>query len=386
MRHLRLGMVGGGPGAFIGGVHRMAARLDGHFTLVACALSPDPARAAAGAAALGIAPDRAHADFGAMARAEAARPDGIDVVAITAPNDVHYPAARAFLEAGIHVICDKPLCRDMREALALEAVVVASGRAFVLTHNYTGYPMVRHAREMVAAGELGRIRLVHVEYAQDWLTNALERTGQEQAGQKQAAWRTDPVRTGGGGCLGDIATHAFNLAEFVSGLRVESLAAELTTFVEGRRLDDNVQAMLRFEGAARGALWSSQVAPGHENALRLRISGEAASLDWRQEHPNHLHVGRLGQPASMITRGGAGAGLAAAHATRIPAGHPEGYLEGFAQLYADAAALIRGWNTGDTGPGAHLLPGIAEGIRGMRFINAALRSSGADGAWVSLEN
>jgi len=380
-RRLRLGMVGGGRGAFIGNVHRIAARLDGQYDLVAGALSSDPERARASALDLGIPPDRAYDSFEAMARAEASLPDRIDVVSIVAPNHVHHAAARAFLGAGFQVICDKPLTRTLEEAEDLAAVVARSGRLFVLTHNYTGYPMVRQAREMVAAGELGAVRVVQLEYPQDWLTVRLEETG-----QKQAEWRTDPARSGAGGCVGDIGTHAFNLAEFVTGLRCEALAADLSTFVPGRRLDDNAQMMLHFAGGARGLLWASQVAPGNENALRLRVFGERGGLEWAQEQPNHLRWSRFGQPSAMITRGGSGAGAAAAHATRLPAGHPEGYLEGFAQLYRDTAELIRAAQEGRApDPACTLVPGIAEGVRGMRFIAAAVASSRADAAWTRLE-
>ena len=380
-RLLRLGMVGGGHGAFIGGVHRIAARLDGQYELVAGALSSDPERARASARDLGIAPDRAYDTFEAMARAERTRPDRIDVVAIVAPNHVHHAAARAFLDAGFHVICDKPLARTVDEAEDLAGAVARSGKLFVLTHNYTGYPMVRQAREMVAAGELGAIRVVQAEYPQDWLTTRLEETG-----QKQAAWRTDPARSGAGGCVGDIGTHAFNLVEFVTGLSCEALAADLTSFVPGRRLDDNAQILLRFSGGARGMMWASQVAPGNENALRLRVYGEKGGLEWAQEHPNHLRFSPFGRPSCVISRGGSGAGAAAAHATRIPAGHPEGYLEGFAQIYRDAAELIRATQEGRApDPACTLVPGIAEGVRGMRFIAAAVASSGGNAGWRRLE-
>jgi predicted dehydrogenase len=379
-RRLRLGMVGGGHGAFIGNVHRIAARLDGQYDLVAGALSAEPERARASALDLGIAPDRTYDDFAAMARAEASRPDRIDVVSIVAPNHVHHAAARTFLDAGFNVICDKPLTRTLEEAEDLAAAVARSGKLFVLTHNYTGYPMVRQAREMVAAGELGTLRVVQVEYPQDWLTVRLEETG-----QKQAEWRTDPARSGAGGCVGDIGTHAFNLAEFVTGLRCEALATDLSTFVPGRRLDDNAQMMLRFSGGARGLLWASQVAPGNENALRLRVFGEKGGLEWAQEHPNQLRWSPFGQPSAMITRGGSGAGPAAAHATRIPAGHPEGYLEGFAQIYRDTAELIRAAQDGrPPDPACTLVPGVADGVRGIRFIQAAVASSRADSAWTRL--
>jgi predicted dehydrogenase len=377
---LKLGMVGGGRGAFIGAVHRIAARLDDQYEVVAGALSADPERARASAADIGIAPERAYADFRTMARAEAERPDGIDVVAIVTPNHLHHPIARAFLDAGIHVICDKPISRTVEEAEDLVRAVAKSGKVFVLTHNYTGYPMVRHAREMIAAGELGPIRIVQAEYPQEWLTTPLERSG-----QKQAEWRTDPERSGAGGCLGDIGTHAFNLAEFVSGLRIECVAAELTTFVDGRRLDDNVQMMLRFAGGARGALWSSQVAPGHENGLQLRLYGEKGGLIWHQERPDHLHFTPYGKSPQLVTRGGPAAASAAAHATRIPAGHPEGFLEGFAQLYADAAALIRARESGRTpDASAALLPTAEDGLRAMRFIAATVSSSRDDSAWTPL--
>jgi predicted dehydrogenase len=377
MRRLRLGMVGGGQGAFIGAVHRMAARLDDRWELVAGALSADPGRARDSAAALRIAPDRAFADFGAMARAEARRADCIDAVAIVTPNHVHHPAAAAFLDAGIHVICDKPLATTLAEARDLADRRERSGCLFALTHNYTGYPMVRQAREMVAVGALGTIRLVQVEYAQDWLATALEATG-----NKQAEWRTDPARSGPAGCLGDIGTHAFELAEFVTGLACTELAAELSTFVAGRRLDDNAQLLLRFAGGARGMMWASQVAPGNENALRLRVFGERAGLEWQQEHPNQLRLAPLGEPPRVLGRGAAGAGAAAAHATRIPSGHPEGYIEAFAQLYADFAEQITArLESRAPHPASLLVPSVQDGIRGIAFITAAVASSGSNGAW-----
>jgi predicted dehydrogenase len=381
-RRLRLGMVGGGQGAFIGAVHRIAARLDDRYDLVAGALSSNPDRARASAADLHIDPARAYANFAEMARAEAARPDGIDVVSIVTPNHLHRQAAEAFLAAGIHVICDKPATRTLAECESLAAAVASSGKVFVLTHNYTGYPMIRQAREMIAANELGVIRVIQVEYPQDWLSTPLEKTG-----QKQAEWRTDPARSGVGGSVGDIGVHAFNLAEFVTSLHCRELAADLTTFVPGRRLDDNAQMLLRMQGGARGMLWSSQVAPGNENSLRLRVYGEKAGLEWAQETPNTLVFSPLDKATHTITRGGVAASRAAAHATRIPAGHPEGYLEGFAQIYTDAAELIQAAIDGR--PAASetaLLPGIKEGIRGMRFITAAVASSEANAAWISLDD
>lgn len=376
---IRLGMVGGGQGAFIGAVHRMAARLDGAFVLVAGALSADPARARASAAELGLAPERSYASFAAMAAAEAARADGIEAVAIVTPNHLHFAAAKAFLDAGIHVICDKPLTATLEEAEALARLAAASGRLFVLTHNYTGYPMVRQAREMVAGGALGALRVVQVEYAQDWLTEPLERSG-----HKQAAWRTDPARSGAGGCVGDIGTHAYNLARFVSALEVAELAADLTTFVAGRALDDNVSVLLRFAGGAKGMLWASQVAPGNENALRLRLYGAEGGLEWDQEVPDRLWFTPFGQPRRLITRGSAAAGESAGRLTRIPAGHPEGYLEAFANIYAEAAAAIHAARAGQAVAAEVQFPTAADGLEGLRFIDACVRSSQRNAAWVAL--
>ena len=379
-RRLRLGMVGGGQGAFIGAVHRIAARLDDRFELVAGALSSDPGRACTSAAELHIEPGRSYAGFAEMAEREAALPDGIDVVAIVTPNHMHAAPAHAFAARGIHVICEKPMTHDLEDARQLYDAVRASGVVFALTHNYTGYPMVRQARDMVASGALGALRVVQVEYPQDWLTTSLEATG-----HKQASWRTDPARSGGGGCTGDIGTHAFNLVEFVTGLRCESIAADLTSFVPSRRLDDNAHMLLRFGGGARGMLWSSQVAPGNENALRLRVFGETGSLDWSQEQPNQLLFSPFGEPPRLIRRAGPGAGAAAAYASRIPAGHPEGYLEGFAQLYRDTAEQISARLEGRApDPASLLVPGLEDGLRGMQFITAALASSQADAAWTAI--
>jgi predicted dehydrogenase len=377
---IRLGMVGGGQGAFIGAVHRIAARIDDRYELVAGAFSSDPARSRASAAELHVAPDRAYASWGEMVAGETSRPDRVEAVAIVTPNHMHADPAIAFLDAGIHVICDKPLCHTLDAAQALEAAVRRSRALFALTHNYTGYPMVRQARAMVAEGAIGEVRVVQVEYPQDWLTTPLEETG-----QKQAAWRTDPARSGAAGSVGDIGTHAFNLAEFVTGLEVERVAAELSTFVPGRRLDDNAHMLLRFTGGARGMLWCSQVAPGNENGLRLRVYGAKGGLEWAQEQPNALLHTPHGEPPRLIRRGGHGASPAAAQATRIPSGHPEGYLEAFAQIYRDFAEQVvaaRGGRAADAA--ARLVPGIEQGMRGMRFIAAAVASGQRDAAWVSL--
>ncbi|MCC0040415.1 MAG: Gfo/Idh/MocA family oxidoreductase [Brucellaceae bacterium] len=383
---IRLGMVGGGQGAFIGAVHRIAARIDGHFALVAGALSSDPERAKVSAAELGLDPDRSYGSFAEMAKAEAKRADGIEAVAIVTPNHMHWPAAKAFLEAGIHVICDKPLTSNLADAKKLAALAEKSGRLFVLTHNYTGYPMIRQARAMVAAGELGDIRVVHAEYPQDWLTEALE-----DSGQKQASWRTDPSKSGAGGATGDIGTHAYNLARFVTGLELDALSADLDAFVPGRRLDDNAHVMLRFKAkgkapGAKGMLWASQVAPGNENALKLRVYGTKGGIEWHQEQPNHLWYTPFGEPKRLITRGGAGANDAAARVSRVPSGHPEGYLEGFATIYSEAAAAIRAARRKKGKlPGDVIFPTVADGVEGVAFVEACVKSSKKNGAWTKLQ-
>lgn len=361
-------MVGGGNDAFIGAVHRIAARMDDRFELVAGALSSTPEKAMESGKALGLDPDRTYADFTEMAKREVRLKNGIEAVAIVTPNHVHAVAAKEFLKRGIHVICDKPLTATMADARKLVKAAEASKALFILTHNYTGYPMIRHAKQMIADGELGEIRVVQAEYAQDWLTQPLETEG-----QKQAAWRTDPERSGAGGSIGDIGTHAHNLACFVTGQKVESLSADLHAFVPGRQLDDNAHMMLRFDGGARGMLWSSQVAPGNENGLRLRIYGEKGGLEWAQEDPNYLWFTPFGEPKQKLTRGGAGGPT---DGTRIPAGHPEGYLEGFANIYTEAANAIAGKPA--------VYPTIHDGLDGMKFIDACVKSSGRNGAWVKL--
>lgn len=374
---LSLGMIGGGEGAFIGGVHRMAARLDGRWTLAAGAFSSDAGRSQAFGRTLGLADDRCYGDWRAMAQAEAARPDRIDAVAIVTPNHLHHGPAKAFLEAGIAVICDKPLTTGLAEALDLADAVARTGVPFVLTHNYSGYAMVRQMRAMVAAGTLGAIRVVQAEYAQDWLARPLP-------GNKQADWRGDPAQAGPGGALGDIATHAYHLATFVLGAAADQVSAETSRFVAGRQLDDDVQLRLRWAGGARGQLWASQVAVGAANGLRLRIYGADGGLEWSQEDPDILRYTPLGEPPRLLRRGGPGLSAAANAATRIPAGHPEGYLEGFAQIYADAADLIAAHKAGKPARASDL-PGVAAGVEGVRFIEAAVRSAAADGRWTALE-
>jgi predicted dehydrogenase len=376
---IRLGMVGGGIDAFIGAVHRIAARLDDKFELVAGALSSTPERSLQSGAALGLDPKRTYGDFKDMASREARLKNGIEAVAIVTPNHMHYPVAREFLKRGIHVICDKPLTATLADAKKLAKLVEASDALFVLTHNYTGYPMVRHARELVRAGELGEIRLVQVEYVQDWLAEPLELTG-----QKQAAWRTDPARSGAGGSTGDIGTHAFNLAEFVTGLTVETLAADAHTFVKGRSLDDNAHVLLRYGGGAKGMLWCSQVAVGNENGLKLRVYGTKGGLEWAQEDPNYLEWFKLGEPRRRVTRSGAGAGADAARVSRTPSGHPEGYLEGFANIYSEAAAAINARKAGAPVDPNVLYPTVHDGVRGVAFVEACVASSRRNGAWVKV--
>ena len=366
---LKLGMVGGGQGAFIGAVHRMAARLDGRWTLVAGALSSDPARAAASAADLGIAADRSYCDFAQMALAEAARPDGINAVAIVTPNHLHAQIAMAFLRAGIAVICDKPMTATLLEAEELAALARNTDVSFVLTQTYTGYPMVREARRMIAEGAIGAVRHVQVEYLQDWLAGPVE-----YGGQKQAVWRTDPRFSGEGGCIADIGTHAVNLATFVTGLGLQAVLADLTAFEPGRRLDDNAGVLLRFDSGAKGMIWASQITPGTKNALRFRIAGEKGGLAWDQENPDLLEFNATGDATRLLRRGD---GLTKTP-SRIPSGHPEGYLEAFATLYAEAADLIEGKGLGS----ARQLATAEDGLAGMRFISACVRSNDAGGVWV----
>ncbi|MEO6013046.1 MAG: Gfo/Idh/MocA family oxidoreductase [Devosia sp.] len=376
-RRIRLGMVGGGTGAFIGYVHRIAARLDNDYELVAGAFSSRPEASKESGKNIGIDPARTYGSYEEMAKKEAARPDGIEAVAIVTPNNVHYGPAKLFLEAGIHVICDKPLTSTLEDARKLAAIKPKNGAKFLLTHNYTGYPRIRQARELVKSGALGKIRVVQAEYPQDWLTNAAD------PGNKQASWRTDPKRSGAGGCIGDIGTHAYNLARFVTGLKTEAVSADLQSFVKGRKVDDNVHIMLRFQGGARGMLWASQVAPGNENGLQLRVYGDKAGISWRQDNPNYMWFTELGKPAQLLTRGGAiSSPPAASMNVRIPGGHPEGYLEAFATIYSQFADVIRG-----TGKAyAPLLPTMADGVEGLEFITASIASSKADGKWTKFSD
>ncbi|NLS15056.1 Gfo/Idh/MocA family oxidoreductase [Rhizobium sp. P40RR-XXII] len=381
---IRLGMVGGGAGAFIGAVHRIAARIDDQFDLVAGALSSSPEKAVASGRDLGLDPSRTYSSYRDMAIREAKLKNGIEAVSIVTPNHVHYDAAKEFLRRGIHVICDKPLTSNLADAKKLKKVADESGALFILTHNYTGYPMIRQAREMIENGELGDIRIVQTEYPQDWLTENIE-----QSGQKQAAWRTDPSQSGAGGSTGDIGTHAYNLASFVTGLELDSLAADLDSFVEGRRLDDNGHVLLRFkakgkERPAKGMLWCSQVAPGHENGLKLRVYGTKGGIEWTQADPNYLWYTPFGDQKRLITRNGAGSGAAAARISRIPSGHPEGYLEAFATIYTEAARAINARKKGVAIDPAVVYPTVDDGVKGVAFVEACVASSKRNGAWVKL--
>jgi predicted dehydrogenase len=377
---IRLGMVGGGQGAFIGAVHRLAARMDDHYEFVAGALSSNPEKAKASAAELGLAQERSYGSFAEMAKAEAKRSDGIEAVSIVTPNHVHYPAAKAFIEAGIHVICDKPVTLNLKEALALEKLLAENPKViFALTHNYSGYPMVRQARQMVMDGTLGDIRLVQGEYPQDWLTTDLEKSG-----QKQASWRVDPKQSGAGGSVGDIGTHTYQLCCFMSGLSADELSADLTSFVKGRKLDDNVHVMLRYKGGAKGMIWASQVAPGNENGLKVRVYGTKGGLEWTQADPNYLWYTPFGEPKRLITRSGAGSNAAAARVTRVPPGHPEGYLEGFANIYTEAARAIKAARMGKKAAKDVMFPGIKDGVEGMAFVEACVTSSARNGKWMKV--
>lgn len=377
-RRLRLGMVGGGPGAFVGSIHRYAARLDDQYELVAGALSSDPERNREIGPSLHIADDRLYAHYRDMALRESARADGIDAVAIVVPNHLHFPVACAFLEAGIHVICDKPLTTSVADGLHLRDLATRMGRLVLLTHNYSGYPMVRAARDLVAGGALGEIRSIQVEYAQEWLAEPIEARG-----NRQAQWRTDPALAGRAGCLADIGSHAAHLAEFVTGLSPTHVSAELCSFVAGRRLDDHVQLQLRYPQGARGLLWASQVAIGESNNLTLRVFGSLASLRWEQASHHALRYVRLGQAAQHLIQGTPAVSDNANAAFRLPPGHPEGYLEAFAQLYRDFAQALREHSAGRTALPDHL-PGIDAGVRSLCLIDAALASHGAGAAWTEV--
>ena len=383
-RKIRMGMVGGGRGAFIGGVHRMAAQMDGQIELVCGAFSADPAKSKASGKDLFLPDNRVYGSFEEMFRRERNLPPGerMDCVSIVTPNHMHYPVAKMALENGFHVICDKPLAFNLKEARALEALVRKTGLIFALTHNYTGYPMVKEAREWVRSGKLGAIRKIVAEYPQGWLASLLEATG-----QKQADWRTDPKRAGASCCIGDIGTHAENLAEYITGLKIESVCAELTTFVKGRKLEDDGNVLLRFKGGARGILSASQISIDEENALAIRVYGEKGGLEWHQEDPNTLILKWPDRPRQILRTGGGYARLSAAalQATRLPAGHPEGYLEAFANLYRSFAGAVRVALAGKKPAAATLnFPTVQDGVRGMAFVETVVKSSKSNRKWVKM--
>ena len=378
MAKLKLGMVGGGQGAFIGGVHRIASRIDNHYELVAGSLASNPEIANVSAKELGINDDRSYATFQDMAEKESLREDGIDVVAIVTPNFLHYPIAEAFLSKNIHVICDKPLTHNLDDAKKFLESVKKSKALFALTHNYTGYPMVRQAREMFRNGEIGNLRVIQVEYAQDWLTLPIENEG-----QKQASWRTDPSKAGMGGSIGDIGSHAFNLVDFITGAKLNELCADISSFVPGRKNDDNAHVLLRYENNVKGMLWSSQVAPGNENALRIRIYGDKGGMEWEQENPNYLTVDIFGKAKKIIRRAGNETIDIGNRITRIPPGHPEGYLEGFANIYSDFAKQILAFKDNQKPEKDILLvPSIEDGVKGIKFITTVVKSGSNGGKWI----
>jgi predicted dehydrogenase len=370
-RQLRLGMVGGGEGAYIGNIHRLASRLDGAWQLVAGAFDVDPEKGRAFAVSIGIDKARSYGSYQELIAGEKTREDRVDAVAICTPNFTHYPIAKALIEAGFEVICEKPLTATLEDAVALEKLARDSGRFVGVTYTYSGYPMVHEARVRVAAGEIGKVRSVQVEYPLEWMATAIE-----QQGNAQAAWRTDPKKNGRGGSIGDIGTHAYHLAGFVTGLKVQSLIADLATFVEGRALDDNAHVMLRYEGGARGLLWSSQVALGNSNGVRLRVFGETGSLQWFQEQPNELVFTPLGGRVQIIKRGADDLSDDAKVRTRTPPGHPEGYLEAFANLYAGFAEAIRARTEGRA-PGAlgRNIPLAYDGLKGVAFVESVVDSA-----------
>ena len=380
MEKIKLGMVGGGEGAFIGEVHRIAARMDERFQLCAGALCSDPERSLKSALDLGLPEDRSYSDYKEMAISESQRDDGINFVSIVTPNHLHHPIAKAFLEVGINVICDKPMTMNSEEAQELIDISESSDLIFAVTYNYSGYPLIREAREIIKKGDLGSIRIIKVEYIQDWLTEPIEKTG-----QKQASWRVDPKKSGIGGSIGDIGTHAFHLAHFVTQQLPNKISADLSCFVEGRELDDNAHILMRYESGAKGMIWSSQVAPGNENNLKIQIYGEKGGLIWQQESPNELILNLLNQPSKRLTRGSSFVGDQSARLTRIPAGHPEGYLEGFANIYREVADEFSAKISGKPISKDILYPTSKEGLYGVSFIEAAIESNSKDSVWTDLK-
>ncbi len=385
-RILRMGLVGGGPGAFIGEVHRKAARMDGHIRLVAGAFDINPDKSRQMGEQLGLDMSRVYGTYREMIEGEKQVPPElrVDFVSVTTPNNWHFPIAKDLIEAGFHVMCEKPMTLNVEQAVELEAIVKKSKLVFGLMHNYVGYPMVKLARDMVKQGDLGRILKVVVQYPQGWLCRAIEKEG-----QMQASWRTDPKQSGAAGCMGDIGTHAANLAEYISGLRIQSVAADLTTFVKGRKLDDDGNVLLRFNKGAKGVLHASQISIGQENNLAIWVHGENASIEWHQEHPNHLYVDTINAPTQVWKRGNGYVGAksaAAGRATRLPNGHPEAFLEAFANHYVNFADTVRAKIAGKKpDPLALDFPGVDEGVRGMKFIRAVVASGKANAAWTKID-
>ena len=370
-------MVGGGRDAFIGAVHRMAANLDGGMDLVAGCFSSQPEKAQASAQDLFVSPERAYTTFAEMAAREAQLPANqrIDFVSIVTPNHLHAPVATAFLEKGFHVVCDKPMTRTLAEAIELREVVRRSGRIFALTHNYTGYPMVKEAREIVRADKLGQILKIVAEYPQGWLLDQLE-----ESGQKQASWRTDPAQAGASLCLGDIGTHAENLGRYITGLEIEALCAEFTSFGPGRQLEDDANLLVRYQGGAKGVLHASQISCGEENNLSIRVYGEKGALEWKQEHPNELYVRLKDEPSRILRRGNGYLSEAAKKATRLPPGHPEAFIEAFANIYREIGRAIHDFEKGESG-GAYDFPTVDDGVEGMAFLETAVQSAKSDAKW-----
>ncbi len=384
-RKIRYGMVGGGRGAFIGAVHRIAAAMDQQIELVCGAFSSDPERSKASGADLFLPPDRCYGTFQEMIKAEAERPAGerMDFISIVTPNHMHFPPARMALEHGFHVLSDKPATLNLAQAKKLAAIIAKTGQLYGLTHNYTGYPLVKEARDLIRAGKLGKLRKVVVEYPQGWLATRIEASG-----QKQAAWRTDPKRSGAGGCVGDIGTHAENLAEYITGLQIEELAADITSFVKGRKLDDDANVLLRFKGGAKGVLHCSQISVGEENNLNIRVYGELGGLEWHQKEPNTMHMKWLDRAQEAFRTGLGYLGANAKAGTRTPPAHPEGYLEAFANVYKNFANAIRAREAGkklSKDDPANDFPSIHDGVRGMAFIKAVVASSAKNAKWTKLE-
>jgi predicted dehydrogenase len=385
-RKLRMGLIGGGPGAFIGEVHRKASRLDGEIELVAGAFDIDPVKSKEMGKHLALDPKRVYSDYKEMIKAEAALPVGnrVDFVAVTTPNNWHFPIARDFLLAGIHVMCEKPMTLTSDEGKELQKIVKEKKLVFGLMHNYTGYPMAKLARDMVKKGDLGKIRKIVVQYPQGWLATALEKTG-----QMQASWRTDPKQSGAGGCVGDIGTHAANLAEYISGLKITHICAELTSFVPGRPLDDDCNCLLKFDNGAKGVLHATQIGIGEENNLAIWVHGEKASLEWHQEHPNYLYFRENDKPEQVWKRGNGYVGAysaAAARGSRIPSGHPEAFLEAFANNYMNFAETVKCAIAGEKPSELALdFPSVEAGVRGLLFIETVVASSKSDQKWTPMK-